>query len=77
MVLALVSRRYPTANGGIAVEFAVDPTRSHEVFAGDLPDEATPLLAATQRPVAELAFTEPSGAPAWRDLPVVGGGRPV
>ena len=26
-------------------------------------------MAATQRPVAELAFSEPSGAPAWKDLP--------
>jgi hypothetical protein len=26
-------------------------------------------MAATQRPVAELAFTEPSGPPAWRNLP--------
>jgi hypothetical protein len=26
-------------------------------------------MAATQRPVAALAFSEPSGAPAWRELP--------
>ena len=26
-------------------------------------------MAATQRPVAELAFSEPSGAPAWKALP--------
>ena len=26
-------------------------------------------MAATQRPVAELAFSEPTGAPAWRRLP--------
>jgi pimeloyl-ACP methyl ester carboxylesterase len=66
---AQVPRRYPTANGATAVEFAVDPAKIHEVFAADLPDELTPLLAATQRPVAELAFSEPNGAPAWKDLP--------
>ncbi len=26
-------------------------------------------MAATQRPVAELAFSEPSGVPAWKNLP--------
>ena len=66
---ALVPRHYPTANGETAVEFTVDPARLHDVFAADLPDELTPLVAATQRPIAELAFSEPSGAPAWKDLP--------
>ncbi len=66
---ALVARQYPTANGDAAVEFTVDPAKIHEVFAADLPDELTPLVAATQRPVAELAFSEPNGAPAWKDLP--------
>jgi hypothetical protein len=27
------------------------------------------VMAATQRPVAALAFTEPSGTPAWKSLP--------
>jgi pimeloyl-ACP methyl ester carboxylesterase len=66
---AQMPRRYPTASGATAVEFAVDPAKIHEVFAADLPDEMTPLLAATQRPVAELAFSEPNGSPAWKDLP--------
>jgi pimeloyl-ACP methyl ester carboxylesterase len=66
---AQVPRQYPTASGETAVEFAVDPAKIHEVFAADLPDELTPLLAATQRPVAELAFSQPNGAPAWKSLP--------
>jgi pimeloyl-ACP methyl ester carboxylesterase len=66
---ALVPRHYPTANGEAAVEFTVDPARLHDVFAADLPDQLTTLVAATQRPVAELAFSEPSGAQAWKDLP--------
>jgi hypothetical protein len=48
---------------------AVDPARLHDVFAADLQDELTPLVAATQRPIAELAFSEPSGAPAWKHRP--------
>ena len=67
---ALVPHHYPTANGGeSAVEFAIDPAKIHDAFAADLPAEQAALVAATQRPVAELAFSEPSGPPAWRDLP--------
>ncbi|TML05998.1 MAG: alpha/beta hydrolase [Actinobacteria bacterium] len=66
---ALVPHRYPTANGDTAVEFTIDPAKLHDAFAADLPAEQTALVAATQRPVAELAFSEPTGAPAWRRLP--------
>ena len=67
---ALVPLHYPAANGGEpAVEFAIDPEKFHDAFAADLPTEETTVMAATQRPVAELAFSEPSGAPAWKDLP--------
>jgi len=27
------------------------------------------MMAATQRPIAEWAFSEPSGEPAWKNLP--------
>jgi pimeloyl-ACP methyl ester carboxylesterase len=67
---ALIPKHYPSANGGEpAVEFAIDPAKFHEAFAADLPTEQTALMAATQRPVAELGFSEPSGPPAWKDLP--------
>jgi pimeloyl-ACP methyl ester carboxylesterase len=67
---ALVPLHYPAANGGEpAVEFAIDPEKFHDAFAADLPTEETTVMAATQRPAAELAFSEPSGAPAWKDLP--------
>ena len=67
---ALVPLHYPAANGGEpAVEFAIDPEKFHDAFAADLSTEETTVMAATQRPVAELAFSEPSGAPAWKDLP--------
>jgi pimeloyl-ACP methyl ester carboxylesterase len=67
---ALVPLHYPTANGGEpAVEFAIDPASFHDAFAADLPAEEAAVMAATQRPIAELGFSEPSGAPAWKDLP--------
>jgi pimeloyl-ACP methyl ester carboxylesterase len=67
---ALVPRHYPTEIGGEpAVEFGVDPEKFHDVFAADLPEKQAALMAVTQRPIAELAFSEPSGAPAWKHLP--------
>jgi pimeloyl-ACP methyl ester carboxylesterase len=51
------------------LEFAIDPAKFRDAFAADLPPEKTALMAATQRPVAELAFSEASGAAAWKDLP--------
>ena len=67
---ALLTLRYPTGQGAeTAVEFAIDPAQFHDAFAADLPAEQTAVMAATQRPVAELAFSEPNGAPAWKNLP--------
>jgi pimeloyl-ACP methyl ester carboxylesterase len=66
---ALVPRTYPTTDGGSATEFFIDPAKAREAFAGDLSDEQAALIAATQRPVAELAFSEPNGPPAWKQLP--------
>ena len=66
---ALVPLHYPAANGETATEFAIDPARFRDAFAADLPAEQAALMEATQRPVAELAFSEPSGPPAWKDRP--------
>jgi pimeloyl-ACP methyl ester carboxylesterase len=66
---ALVPLQYPTGQGATAPEFAIDPAKIHEVFAADLPVEQTAVMAATQRPISGLAFSEPSGVPAWKNLP--------
>jgi pimeloyl-ACP methyl ester carboxylesterase len=67
---ALMPLQYPTGQDTeTAVEFAMDPEKFHDAFAADLPAEQTAVAAATQRPVAELAFSEPSGKPAWKNLP--------
>src|SRR5438876_3608587 len=67
---ALVTLNYPTGQGAeTAVEFAINPAHLHEAFAADLPAEQAALMAATQRPVAEGAFSEPSGVPAWKTVP--------
>src|SRR5215217_5287421 len=57
---ALVSLQYPNGQGAeTAVEFGIDPAKFHDAFAADLPAEQT----------AVLAFSEPSGVPAWKTLP--------
>jgi len=68
---ALVPLQYPTGVGSeTALEFEINPAALfHEVFAADLPAKQAALMAATQRPVAALAFSEPSGPPAWKSLP--------
>jgi len=70
LMSAQVPLKYPTGSGSeTAVEVSIDPAKFREVFAADLPAEQAALMAATQRPVAELAFSEASGRPAWRSLP--------
>jgi pimeloyl-ACP methyl ester carboxylesterase len=65
---ALVPLTYPTGDGGTATEFAIDPAAFHDAFAADLPRQFTDVMAVTQRPVAEAAFSEPSGPPAWKKV---------
>ena len=67
---ALVPLRYPTGQGAqTAVGFAINPAHFHDTFAADLPTEQAAVMAATQRPEASLAFSEPAGVPAWKTLP--------
>jgi pimeloyl-ACP methyl ester carboxylesterase len=70
LMTAQVPLQYPTGEGEeTAVEVAIDPEKFHEAFAADLPEEQAAVMAATQRPVAEPAFSEPNGEPAWKKLP--------
>jgi pimeloyl-ACP methyl ester carboxylesterase len=67
---ALAQSQYLTRLGDeTATEFAINPALFRDVFAADLPAAQTAVMAATQRPVAAAAFTEPSGPPAWKTLP--------
>jgi pimeloyl-ACP methyl ester carboxylesterase len=67
---AQIPLQYPTGQDQeTAVEFAIDPAKFHDAFAADLPAEQSAVMAATQRPIAESAFSEPNGKPAWKKLP--------
>jgi pimeloyl-ACP methyl ester carboxylesterase len=50
-------------------EFSVDPASFGEVVAADLPAASVAVAAVSQRPAADAAFAEPSGAIGWRTLP--------
>jgi alpha/beta hydrolase family protein len=65
---ALVPHQY-TIDGGTLTEFTIDPAKARDAFASDLTDTQANVIGTVQRPAADLAFTDPSGAPAWKSLP--------
>ncbi|NYF59858.1 pimeloyl-ACP methyl ester carboxylesterase [Micromonospora purpureochromogenes] len=65
---ALMEVKYPTAQG-TETEFLIDPVKFHDAFAADVSKKDAAVMAATQRPVSALAFAQPTGTPAWRNLP--------
>ena len=70
---ALVPLQYPTANGGDRRRSSRSTLpRSATPSPADLPTERRRVMAAIQRPVAEAAFSEPTGPPAWKTPAVVG-----
>jgi pimeloyl-ACP methyl ester carboxylesterase len=70
LLSALRPNEYPTGTGpGTAVELSIDPGSFRQAFAADLPEQEATVMSATQRPIAESAFGEKSGPPAWKKLP--------
>jgi pimeloyl-ACP methyl ester carboxylesterase len=59
---------YPVS-GGTAVEVTIAPEAFPAVFAADVPEELTKVLAVAQRPLAAAAFGEKATAAAWRTKP--------
>ena len=55
------------ADGG--KDLYIQHDKFHQQFAADVPRADASLMAAAQRPIAEAALTQPSGKPAWKDLP--------
>jgi pimeloyl-ACP methyl ester carboxylesterase len=62
------------------VDLYIKPSLVPGCFATGLPASQAAVIAATQRPLAASAFTEPSGPPAWKTIPswaVIGTGDRV
>ncbi|MBB3693570.1 alpha/beta fold hydrolase [Sphingomonas sp. BK580] len=59
----------PVPLGSGVSDLYIDRDKFRAQFAADVPPETARLMAAGQRPIADAALKEPSGAPAWRRLP--------
>jgi pimeloyl-ACP methyl ester carboxylesterase len=66
---ALRPSQYPNGGAKPGTEFSIDPASFHPVFCADVPDAQALTMAITQRPLSELAFSEPTQNPAWKKLP--------
>ncbi|WP_405752737.1 alpha/beta hydrolase [Streptomyces sp. NBC_00012] len=60
---------YPYLDGDSAVEVTIDEAAFPSVFAADVAEDVTRVLAAAQRPLAAVAFTETASVAAWRTKP--------
>jgi pimeloyl-ACP methyl ester carboxylesterase len=60
---------YPVTSGGD--ELVITREKFHHQFAADVPADQAALMAATQRPVTQVALTDglPTDTPAWQQLP--------
>jgi pimeloyl-ACP methyl ester carboxylesterase len=65
---ALVPHQYDI-DGETLTEFTIEHAKTREAFASDLSEVQADVIATVQRPVASPAFTDPSGPPAWKELP--------
>jgi pimeloyl-ACP methyl ester carboxylesterase len=64
---ALVAHEYPDGTD-TATAFTIDPAKARDAFASDLSEAEAALVGTIQRPTSVRAFTDKSGAPAWKKL---------
>lgn len=73
--LASLSEQGPAPAGASAVEpdaqgfLWINRARFHDAFAADATAAEAALMAVVQKPLSVAAFTDKSGAPAWKSLP--------
>src|SRR5215212_9693338 len=65
----LVGRPAPLLTGGTGIDLYIDPARFRQIFAADLPAKTAAEMAAAQRPLADVVFSDKSGVPAWKTIP--------
>lgn len=66
--------KYPTPLGTSLVPDAagfltIDRSKFHSIFAADLPESQTTVMATAQGPIHGEIFGTPMGAPAWKTIP--------
>ncbi|QAY73746.1 alpha/beta hydrolase [Agromyces protaetiae] len=65
---ALVEVPFPTSSGS-GTDLYIDDAEFRRVFAADVPEATTALMAATQRPIAASALGDRASRAAWKDIP--------
>jgi pimeloyl-ACP methyl ester carboxylesterase len=58
---------FPLPGGG--TDLYIAQAKYRQQFAADVPAARAALMAVTQRPITQAAAAEPSGAPAWKEIP--------
>jgi pimeloyl-ACP methyl ester carboxylesterase len=59
----------PVVSAGQDADLYIRPDLFRKIFAGDQSKRTAAVMAAAQRPLSAFAFTEASGAPAWKTIP--------
>ncbi|WP_329579825.1 alpha/beta fold hydrolase [Streptomyces sp. NBC_01361] len=68
--LGTATKSVPYRAGGVSgTDLYLKPDRIHPVFAADLPESTTRVMAVTQRPAATTAFSETANVAAWKHIP--------
>lgn len=67
--LDMVPVANPYAKDGKDVDLYIKPEFFADIFAGDVSKQNALDQAATQRPLANTGYTQPSGVPAWKTIP--------
>ncbi|MGW2780069.1 alpha/beta fold hydrolase [Streptomyces populi] len=65
----LVQSPVKNADGSTGTDLYVSPDKFRAVAAADLPEAATTVAAAAQRPISATAFTDKVTSAAWRTIP--------
>ncbi|GII59183.1 alpha/beta hydrolase [Planotetraspora thailandica] len=60
---------FTNADGTTGTDLYLRPDRFHDVFAADLPQSVTRLMAAEQRPFSASSFTDVTTGAAWHTIP--------
>jgi pimeloyl-ACP methyl ester carboxylesterase len=66
---ALQQVPFRNGDGATGTDMYIQAAKFHATFAQDLPQQQTSVMASTQRPIAQSAFTDKLTAAAWRDKP--------
>ncbi|MFJ4002571.1 alpha/beta fold hydrolase [Streptomyces sp. NPDC090023] len=70
LLSALNQVPYRNGDGSSGTDVYVRTDKFRQVFGADLPKNRTDVLGASQRPIAQSAFTDKVTGAAWRDKPV-------